>query len=75
MASEVGVYDVDPKDVLLKVGKTVQFTNFESIETFIDKELSSYIQKYKESTRQKVMDMKNGNHKYIKIILAHKILS
>ena len=65
MASEVGVYDVDPKDVLLKVGKEVQTTNFKSMETFIDKELSSYTEN-KESTRQKVMDMKNGIHKYIK---------
>lgn len=27
MASEVGVYDVDPKDVLLKVGKKISLLN------------------------------------------------
>lgn len=36
MASEVGVYDVDPKDVLLKVGSGDNFFLSQVHETFID---------------------------------------
>lgn len=36
MASEVGVYDVDPKDVLLKVGSADAFSSLKSTTTFID---------------------------------------
>jgi hypothetical protein len=63
MASEVGVYDVDPKDVLLKVGEAKLFTKFKSIETFIDIKNSP---DYMRSTM--IESDGHGNHKYIKLL-------